>query len=78
MISVVSAEYVEGYTVLFRFNDGKTGKVDLSDTLWGPMFEPLKDINEFKRFSVSSLFDTICWENGADISPEYLYERAEP
>ncbi len=77
MISVISAEYVEDYSVSFTFNDGKTGVVDLSDTLWGPMFEPLKDVNEFKKFTVSSIFDTICWENGADISPEYLYERVK-
>ena len=77
MISVVSAKYLKDYTIFFTFSDGKKGAVNLSDALWGPIFEPLKDLSRFKEFSVSPLLDTICWENGADISPDYLYDRVE-
>lgn len=36
----------------------------------GVVFEPLKDLNFFKRFSVK--YNTVEWENGADFAPEYL------
>lgn len=75
MLEVTSAEYVEGYKIRVRFNDGAAGIVDLADAFWGPVFEPLKDLGAFRRFGVSEVFHTLCWENGADIAPEYLYEK---
>ena len=44
--------------------------VDLKSSLKGIVFEPLKDLNFFKRFSVK--YNTVEWENGADFAPEYL------
>lgn len=58
-----------------RFNDGVTKTVDLSTSLVGSVFEPLKDIDFFKRFSIK--FNTVEWENGADFAPEYLYQIGE-
>ena len=37
-------------------------------------FAELKDINEFKKVRVT--FDTIEWENGLDLDPEFLYEKS--
>lgn len=68
-------EYIEGYKIRVRFNNGAAGVVDLSDSLWGPMFEPLKDLGAFKRFTVSEVLHTLCWENDADLAPEFLYEK---
>jgi len=48
-----------------RFNDGTEGEV----------FETLKDIQNFKSFRVDPLLETIVWENGADLAPEFLYEN---
>jgi len=75
MFEVASAEYVEGYKVRLRFNNGEEGIVDLKDSLWGPMFEPLRDLNVFKRFTVSQVLHTLCWENDADFAPEFLYKK---
>ena len=75
MLEVTSAEYVEGYKIRVGFNNGETGVVDLKDCLWGPMFEPLKDISAFKRFTVSEVLHTLCWENDADFAPEFLYDK---
>ena len=71
-IEVTNAEYIEGYRLLLLFNNGERRIVDLSDSLKGVVFAPLKDINYFKNFSIK--FNTIEWENGADFAPEYLYE----
>ena len=71
-IEVIKAEYIEGYRLLLLFNNGERRIVDLSNSLKGTVYTPLKDINYFKNFSIK--FNTIEWENGADFAPEYLYE----
>lgn len=71
-IEVITAEYLDGYRLLLQFNNGEKRIVDLSNSLNGVVYTPLKDIDYFKRFSIK--FNTIEWENGADFAPEYLYE----
>ncbi|MFH1007553.1 MAG: DUF2442 domain-containing protein [Candidatus Latescibacterota bacterium] len=75
MLEVTKARYEKEYRIRIEFNDGKSGVVDLKDDLWGSVFEPLKDQNEFKRFTVSEILHTISWENDADFAPEYLYHK---
>ena len=71
-IEVTKADYLDGYRVKLLFNNGETRIVDLSQSLNGSVFAPLKDLDFFKRFTIK--FNTIEWENGADFAPEYLYE----
>ena len=40
------------------------------------IFQQLKDENLFR--TVKICFDTICWDNDADLCPEILYEQSEP
>jgi hypothetical protein len=75
MLEVVRSQYQDGYRIWLEFNDGASGVVDLSGALWGPMFEPLKDIEQFKRFAVSDVLHTLVWENDADLAPEYLHDK---
>ncbi len=75
MLHVTSAEYVEEYKIRVGFSNGETGVVDLKDALWGPVFEPLKDLEAFRKFHVSEVFHTICWSNNADLAPEFLYDK---
>jgi hypothetical protein len=42
--------------------------------LWGEVFEPLKDPEYFAKAFVDEELGTVCWPNGADLSPEWLYE----
>lgn len=72
---VVKAEYVDGFRVRLWFNNKVTKVVDLRTSLQGKVFEPLKDLNFFKRFTVK--YNTIEWENGADFAPEYLLSLPE-
>lgn len=69
-IEVLKAEYVDGYRIRLWFNNNVTKVVDLQSSLKGIVFEPLKDLDFFKRFSVK--YNTVEWENGADFAPEYL------
>jgi hypothetical protein len=71
-----SAEYVADYRIRLRFADGRQGEIDLAGELWGDVFEPLKDLAVFRRFRLDTELNTITWETGADLAPEYLYERA--
>jgi hypothetical protein len=71
---VRSAEYVDGYKVRLLFEDGSLRIADLAKYLDGEIFEPLKTIDYFKTLRVNPEIDTIVWDNGADMSPDFLYE----
>jgi hypothetical protein len=75
ILHVKEAKYRHDYVIWLRFNDGTIGEVDLKDTLWGKVFEPLKCLEEFKKFHIDPEMETIVWENGADLAPEYLYAK---
>jgi len=71
-----SAEYVGDYTIRVRFVDGTEGDVDLEEELWGEVFEPLKDLEVFRGFRLDTELNTLSWPSGADLAPEFLYEKA--
>ena len=70
------AEYLREYKILVTFEDGKNGLIDLEHEFRGEVFEPLRDIDLFRRFRFDAKLDTIVWPTGADLAPEYLYENA--
>lgn len=70
---VVEAKHIRAYKVWLKFNDGLSGEIDLASELDGPIFEPLRDLSYFSRFSVR--YNTISWDNGADFAPEFLWEK---
>jgi hypothetical protein len=76
---IIDAEKAKGtYKIRIKFNDGKNTIVDLKDTIENdrrPIIRDLLDINTFNSFIVAH--DTICWKNGVDFAPEYLYEIAK-
>jgi hypothetical protein len=74
-LHVENARHIENYRVRLEFNDDTHGIVDLSDSLDGPIFEPLKNLDYFKRFRLEG--HTLAWENGADFAPEYLKSKSE-
>ena len=75
MVDVVEARHLHDHIVWLRFEDGTAGEVDLVGELQGPVFEPLRDVQYFKRFVVSPDLGTISWPNGADFAPEFLYAK---
>jgi len=76
MPKLVNAEYVGEYRIRVSFDDGKAGTIDMKNDLWGEVFEPLKEMSVFRNFRIDPELHTIVWPTGADLAPEYLYERA--
>ena len=75
-LHITDAKYAGDYKVEVSFNDGRKGIADLSDSLNGPMFEPLRNKSKFAVLKVDHELDTIVWPNGADLAPEYVYFQA--
>lgn len=73
---LIAAIYLGAYRIEVRFEDGKSGVIDLEGELWGEVFEPLRDIALFRQFRFDEELDTIVWPTGADLAPEFLYEQA--
>lgn len=71
---VTSVKHVESYKLAITFEDGTTKIIDLSTYLNKGVFKPLKKLSYFKTVRLDSDLDTIVWDNGADISPDFLYE----
>jgi hypothetical protein len=69
--SVIRAEYRGGFRIHVTFNDGSENTIDFRQWLDGPVFEPLKEPEYFRRFFLDG--GTVAWPNGADIAPETLY-----
>jgi hypothetical protein len=72
---LLQAQYVGDFTVWLRFDDGAEGEVDLSQELTGPIFQPLRNVEFFKRFQLHPELRTLVWPNGADFAPEFVREK---
>ena len=78
VVAVTAVVPLEGYRLQLRFDDGSERVVDLSDALWGPMAEPLRDPEYFRLVRVDTELRTVVWPNGFDLDPDVLhgdYER---
>lgn len=75
LVLVVEATYVSGHRLRLRFSDGAGKTIDFSRWLNGKVFEPLRDLEYFRKFFISG--GTVCWPNGADIAPETLREARD-
>ena len=69
---LVDARHIADHRVWLRFADGASGEIDLADELIGPIFEPLKNVETFRRFKLDEELHTLVWPNGADFAPEFL------
>lgn len=70
LIRVVAVEHVSEHRLRLTFSDGDVRTVDFTPWLRGPVFEPLREIREFKKYFLAG--GTVCWPNGADLAPETL------
>ncbi len=77
ILHVKDAKYLHDYVIWVKFSDGIEGEIDLKNELTGEVFGPLKDKKLFKSFKVDPVLETIVWENGADLAPEFLHDNVK-
>ena len=63
----------DDYTLTVLFDNGEKGILDMRPMLDFGVFQTLKDYDTFKRVHVA--FDTIEWECGVDLDPEFVYAK---
>ena len=74
--SVSSVEATDGYRLVLGFGNGEQRVFDVTPLLTIGRFSELAAPEVFKRVRIA--YDTVEWENGLDLDPEYLYERSQP
>ena len=72
LVDVLRLRALGGYRLWVRFSDGNEGVHDFSTMMdeAGPMLEPLRDEDYFKRVFVEMGAPT--WPNGYDVAPDWL------
>ena len=79
MIHVTDARHLGGYRLWVRFSDATEGEIDLADLVLNdkrPIVVALRNQAVFAAMRVD--MDTVAWENGFDLAPEYLRARLTP
>ena len=69
---VAGVVYLDGYRIRVTFRDGFQRDVDLTDELYGEVFEPLRNLEVFAAARFDEEAGTVVWPNGADLAPEFL------
>ena len=73
---LTEAACLREYKVFIRFDHGEEGVVDLEETAKkGGVFAQFKDNKFFRQGEFCAQAGTICWPNGVDLAPEFLYNR---
>ncbi len=73
---VVTVAVASDQQLVIEFDNGETRIFDVTPLLAVGRFKELAAPEKFRRVRVA--FDTVEWENGLDLDPEYVYERSEP
>jgi hypothetical protein len=68
---IINAVMHENHTLTITFENNEVKMFDIVPYLRYEIFEPLKNIEEFKKFHLD--FGTVCWECGAELSRDTFY-----
>ena len=74
-LAVKSVQPTDENKLIIEFDNGERRTFDVRPLLSIGQFRELASPDEFRKVRVA--FDTIQWENGLDLDPEYLYARSE-
>ncbi len=73
---VRSVEPSSSNRLVIGFDNDERRIFDVTPLLTIGRFQALASPEEFRKVRV--VFDTVEWENGLDLDPEYLYQRSMP
>jgi len=76
MIWVTDAKALPAYRLWVRFSDGAEGEIELERFIFDDtrsIVRALRDPATFARVQIAH--DTVTWDNGFDLAPEFLYDR---
>lgn len=73
--SVKSVMPQEDYLLKITFENGETGLLDMKPYLDFGVFSRIKDREAFQKVKVA--FDTVEWDAGVDLDPEFIYEKCK-
>ncbi len=65
-----------GLKLRLTFSNGEQRILDVTPWLNTGVFRQLRDVALFNTAHIS--FDTVAWNNGADLCPEVLYDQSVP
>ena len=71
--AVTNVVPTENFTLAVTFDNGEEGVLDMRPHLGFGVFQKIADYEHFSRVRVA--FDTIEWDNGADLDPEFVYAK---
>ena len=71
-LAVKGVKPINNYNLILTFSNGEKRQFDMNPYLDKGIFQELRDISKFNTVRLS--FDTIEWDNEADLDPEILYK----
>ena len=74
-LAVKAVEPINNFKLLLTFENGERRQFDMNPFLNKGIFKELNEVELFNTVHLS--FDTIEWDNEADIDPETLYKLSE-
>lgn len=77
MIWVIEANALPEYRLWLRFSDGSEGEIDLRSFILQDSRSIVSTLRDPEKFAAMRVMtDTVVWDNGFDLAPEYLYANA--
>jgi len=74
-LAIKSVQAIPNYNLILTFQNGEKRQFDMNPYLNTGIFQELRDIEKFNTVRIS--FDSIEWENEADLDPEILYSHSK-
>lgn len=74
---IIDVKALDDYKIYLKFKNGAEKIYDMNYSIKNyKIYSKLKDKEYFQKIKIRK--DTIEWENGEDIAPEYLYHDSIP
>ncbi len=74
MIKPIEVKALENYHLFIKYENGVSGKVDLSDLIMKGIFSVLQDHREFQKVYIGQ-YGQIAWNNDLELCSDSLYMK---